>query len=208
MKDYKSHILAITTDSAKKLVNFKQGFIHGDKIEVNPDDVIIASRNVLEQDANFKHIIPYILVKQGDKYLTYQRTSKGGESRLHGDFSVGFGGHIDVGDINLQNDGQQINLSESIIFSAQREMAEELAIILYYEETETSLVIKGFLYDDSNAVGSVHLGLVIVIEVPEDREITSPEDQIDLQGFKTKDELLENLVKYENWSQLLIENLI
>jgi predicted NUDIX family phosphoesterase len=208
MKDYKSHILAITTNSAKKLVNFKQGFIHGDKIEVNPDDVIIASRNVLEQDANFKHIIPYILVKRGDKYLTYQRTSKGGEIRLHGDFSFGFGGHIDVGDINLQNDGQQINLSETIIFSARREMAEELAIILNNEETETPLVIKGFLYDDSNAVGSVHLGLVIVIEVPEDREITSPEDQIDLQGFKTKDELLENLVKYENWSQLLIEDLI
>jgi len=208
MKDYKSHILAITTDAAKHLVDYKQGFIQGrDLLDINPDDIIIGSRNVLEQDSNFKHIIPYILVKRGDKYLSYQRTSKSGESRLHGNYSIGFGGHIDVGDVKLVNDYQQIDLVGTIKFSAWRELAEELGII-FSHETVDDLVVKGFLYDDTNDVGQVHIGFVFVVEVDENRELSSSETQIDIKGFKTKEELVSELAKYENWSQLLIENFI
>ena len=204
MKDYKSHILTTTTLAAQKLVNFKQGFMLNSDTEYNisSDDIWIGPRNVLEHDSNFKHIIPYIVIKQNDKYLTYQRTSSGGESRLHGNFSIGFGGHVDCGDIVLSEDKQQIDFFKTIFFSAKRELSEELSIII----DEDCINIIGYLYDDSNSVGLVHLGLVVVVEVNDAFNVSSPEDQINLQGFKSVSELSIDKSAFENWSVLLIEH--
>src|SRR5690349_25157813 len=47
-----------------------------------------------EQDRRFKQLIPYVLILCNGKILRYRRGKGGQETRLHGLFSVGVGGHI------------------------------------------------------------------------------------------------------------------
>lgn len=203
MKQYNSHIVTTTTEACLRITNGNVGFtpINFDsyKQELHIDDIWVGSRTVLEQDNRFKHIIPYIVVRKDDTYLVYQRTSSGGESRLHGNHSIGFGGHIDVVDINLSKDYQTIDVVDTIFTSAKRELKEELNII------DSELYILGFLYDDSNEVGNVHLGVVMLCDVSE--ELETPENQIELKGFKTLDELSQ-YDNFETWSKMLIEHFL
>jgi len=207
-KDYKSHILAVTSESANRAVindnMFTRRFTQQLPFESN--DIFIGPRNILEYDTNFKHIIPYILIEQNGKYLSYQRTTKSGESRLHGSYSIGFGGHIDVGDIVTQNSNQEIDLLNTVYKSAAREITEELSL----QESDvitTNFEIYGFLTDNSNEVGLVHFGLVLKLVLKSDIIVVSPENQIDLKGFKTIDELYHTVSDYENWSSALIKHL-
>lgn len=205
-KDYKSHILAVTNKSVSLVVKQNKLFTHSfiQELPFHSDDIFIGPRNVLEFDSNFKHIIPYILIEQDGKYLSYQRTSKSGESRLHGSYSIGFGGHIDIGDVVTQNSNQQINLLETIFKSATRETTEELSINFNTDVLNSTFEIFGFLNDDSNEVGLVHFGLVLKLRLKSGINISSPENQIDLKGFKTIDELYQTNTDYENWSNALI----
>ena len=200
-KDYKSHILATTTQAAELMVNNNRGFIRTavSDLTIDSNDIWVGPRNILEHDSNYKHIIPYIVIKQDGKYLTYMRTSSGGESRLHGNMSIGFGGHIDVGDIVTKNKNQQIDFIATIINSAKRELEEELSLMA------DNIKLLGLLYDDSNSVGMVHIGIALLVEVDCDLIIKSPEDQINLVGFEFVSDIRENSGAYENWSALLLD---
>lgn len=200
MKKYKSHILAVTTDAAKRVCQGKQGFIPVSDIKFEVEDIWVGPRTLLEQDSNFKHIIPYIVIKHKDTFLVYQRTSTGGEGRLHGNHSIGFGGHIDVGDVEYANNGETIDVFKSILYSAERELYEELYLDYYTSKND----IIGFLYDDTNSVGEVHLGVVMVLDIEHSEGIHSPENQIDLKGFLSLSEI-QSIDNFENWSSILIE---
>src|ERR1035437_2104444 len=52
------------------------------------------NRSAAEQDKHYKQLIPYVLLVCNDKILRYRRGKGGGETRLHGFYSVGIGGHI------------------------------------------------------------------------------------------------------------------
>ena len=74
--------------------------------------VVTASANIqylnrsdAELDKRFKQLIPYVLVICHDKILRYRRGKGGQETRLHGLFSVGIGGHISEEDNGLFSDG-------------------------------------------------------------------------------------------------------
>jgi len=53
----------------------------------------------LESDETYKQLITYPVLRHQDKFLFARRTSKGGESRLHGMGLIGFGGHVRAEDI-------------------------------------------------------------------------------------------------------------
>ena len=49
----------------------------------------------MEEDPSYKQLISYCLLEnENDEILVYQRLSGGGEERLHGQSSVGVGGHM------------------------------------------------------------------------------------------------------------------
>lgn len=205
-KDYKSHILAVTKESVNNAVQTNKLFTrrYTQELPFHSDDIFIGPRNVLEYDINFKHIIPYVLIEQDGKYLSYQRTSKSGESRLHGSHSIGFGGHVDIGDVVTQYSFQEINFLETIFKSAKREITEELSINFSTDVLDPKFQIYGFLNDDSNEVGLVHFGIVLKLSIKSGISVTSPEHQIDLKGFKSIEELFTSIKDYENWSSALI----
>src|SRR5438067_9190960 len=59
------------------------------------------NRSEAELDKRYKQLIPYVLLICGDKILRYRRGKAGGETRLHGLYSVGIGGHISEEDHGL-----------------------------------------------------------------------------------------------------------
>ncbi|HZV34167.1 MAG TPA: hypothetical protein VFB72_06275, partial [Verrucomicrobiae bacterium] len=125
--------------------------------------VLTASSNVLyknrceaELDRNYKQLIPYVLVICRDKILRYRRGKGGQETRLHGLFSVGIGGHI------AEEDNGLFTNASGYQEGMRRELLEEVAI------EEVNEVAVGLINDDSTEVGYVHFGVVHVLQVTQE----------------------------------------
>ena len=176
------------------------GFIKTEKDIFYVSKIWVGPRETLETNEDFKQIIPYVILSYQGKIALYQRTKKGGEDRLHNMHSIGFGGHIDAFDLAYQDNGV-INLDKTIENSAQREIDEELNV--------SEIVSKqhlGYIYDDSNPVGRVHIGVVELWELATN-EITSNEDEIHVVGLFTIEELKGFEGEMENWSEHIVNGL-
>jgi predicted NUDIX family phosphoesterase len=193
------HIICTESESVSTEIK-TNGFNKTSKNIFDINKIWIGPRASLETNENFKQIIPYVLLSYKGKIALYQRTKKGGENRLHNMHSIGFGGHIDAFDLAYLESGE-INLDKTIENSAQREIDEELVISYILSKTHL-----GYIYDNSNPVGRVHIGVVEQWELSSDR-ITSNEDEIHVVGLFTIDELKNYDGKMENWSQHIINGL-
>src|SRR5580698_4271505 len=88
-------------------------------------NVTYLNRSEAEQDRSHKQLIPYALIVCGDKILRYRRGKGGGETRLHGLYSVGVGGHIAEEDHGLFEYARaSIGYHEAM----RRELMEEVSI--------------------------------------------------------------------------------
>src|SRR4051795_4496358 len=54
-------------------------------------------RSAMEVDPSFKQIIPYLVLRDGERYFLMRRTKAGGDARLHDRWSIGVGGHLNPG---------------------------------------------------------------------------------------------------------------
>jgi predicted NUDIX family phosphoesterase len=180
----------LTTKMLLHIINTKSFFMPRPEAEINED---------------YLQIIPYIIVKKDDQIFTYTRLGKGNETRLHNLMSVGIGGHIDKIDSYIANKYNS-NIIED---SAYRELFEELDIELtsHFLPLDTTDVL---IYDSSNAVGRVHLGIVYSVDVS-NREVKVKEvDKIegkfinltDLKELYTKNNNL-----FETWSEIALREL-
>jgi predicted NUDIX family phosphoesterase len=156
-------------------------------------------RATVEEDPSFKQLIPYcVLAHRGAdgavSYFSYTRGGGQSEARLRAKRSVGIGGHISSTDGEHGDD-------TSYEAGMRRELAEEIAIGGGW----TSRCV-GLINDDSNAVGSVHLGIVHVLEL-ERPEVASRESELVECGFATLDALLADRDRFETWSQITLDAL-
>lgn len=118
-------------------------------IELIQDKKEFLPRSRMETDPRYKQIIPYLVFTADDRYFLMQRKPNASEQRLQNKFTLGIGGHIRETDIG----------SNSIMDWARREFHEEV------EYTDTfSIEPLGILNDDSNAVGQVHIGFVLLLK--------------------------------------------
>jgi predicted NUDIX family phosphoesterase len=193
------HIICTESQIVDKEIN-TDGFIKTDKNIFDVNKIWVGPRPTLETNENFKQIIPYVLLSYKGKIALYQRTKKGGENRLHNMHSIGFGGHIDAFDLDYKKSGE-INLDKTIEKSAQREIDEELIV----SDVESKKHL-GYIYDGSNAVGRVHIGVVEQWELATN-EIKSNEDEIHVVGLLTIEELKNYEGEMENWSSHIINGL-
>lgn len=155
-------------------------------------------RKEAEPDPAFKQLIPYVIMNHGDKYLSYVRGRRAGETRLVGNRSIGIGGHINpIDDMPLfSNDFYDTYLS-----AVKREVEEEVHIETNYTDS-----IVALLNDDSNEVGSVHLGIVHYWQLDESN-VSKKEQMITQMSFMSAGELHENRDAMETWSGLCVDNL-
>jgi predicted NUDIX family phosphoesterase len=157
-------------------------------------NILYLNRSEAEQDKRYKQLIPYVLVICNGKILRYRRGRGGQETRLHGLYSVGIGGHISEEDHGLfSNDrGYQDGM--------RRELMEEVAID-DVKETPAALI-----NDDSTDVGYVHFGVVHVVPV-NDENVAKGRSGIVAPEFVPIAEAFKDPAGYESWSQFCLENL-
>ena len=171
------------------------GFLN-DAWEVAGD---VKRRGDVEEDMIYLQPIPYTVLSQGDKYFTYTRLEGGGESRLHGKSSIGVGGH--------QNEVEHYwNFEHIMAVNNSRELEEEVLIkneygeeIQFHYELAKQSVILGLIYSQETEVDSVHLGVLNIIELPEEWTVKAKEKDTLEGSFKTKEEIEE--LDLENWTK-------
>lgn len=163
---------------------------------LDPANNLFLPRSAAEQDPTHKQIIPYLVIRCGDRVLCYVRGKSGGESRLHAKGSIGIGGHINDGDTHAAHfDGAAYDRA------VERELNEEIVVPPGYRKSVAAL-----LNDDSTEVGRVHLGIVHVIEI-ETEDVRSREDAIADIEFLTAEELAPRRDRLEVWSQICLGGL-
>lgn len=155
-------------------------------------------RSQAERDPSFKQIIPYVIMTCRGKYLSYVRGARAGETRLVAKRSIGIGGHINpADDMPLFN----ADFYQTYLAAVEREVAEEVRV-----ETAYSDRVVALLNDDSNEVGSVHLGIVHCWNLDEPK-VSKREQMITQMAFMTADELEQNRDTLETWSQRCLDGL-
>lgn len=172
---------------------FSQGAWHGLKQDGLPEYIACIEqfgefkwRSTMEYDPHYKQIIPYLIFYHENRFFLMQRKGTASEQRLKNKFSLGIGGHM------RQDDMQ----GKSIFDWAQREFFEEVS---YHGNLTISTL--GLLNDDSNNVGEVHLGLVLLLHGD------SPE--IAVKSELKRGQLLSladcktYISEMESWSQLV-----
>lgn len=163
------------------------------------DELSYRPRSEMEKDPSFKQLIPYVVMQWTDpadglaRIFTYTRGGGSGETRLHAKRSIGVGGHISSEDAGGSEDPYTMGM--------RRELEEEVSIDCPYVDQR-----EGLLYDDSNEVGRVHLGVVhrFVLDRP---EVSSNEADLAEGEFLTVEELRSQFDRLETWSQLCLNAL-
>lgn len=159
------------------------------------------NRPEAEEDPSFKQIIPYGAVLRGENVLVLERLRGGGEKRLHGKISLGVGGHLNpVDEIQVSSTQQSLH-SEGDVISATmyRELTEEL-----YVEGLRKMEPIGFINDDTNAVGQVHLGIVYRIDLFDEGTASVRETEVLTGAFQSWESVTEVTDRMESWSAFLV----
>jgi predicted NUDIX family phosphoesterase len=149
-----------------------------------------------ENDPAYKQIIPYVLLAFQDRVLHYVRGKKAGEQRLVAKGSIGIGGHMNESDESLFACDEQAYRA-----GVEREVNEEIKIDTQFEDR-----IVALLNDDTTEVGRVHLGIVHVFRLAQ-QKVEKREAMITNLAFLTKAELLNRLESLETWSQICVDSL-
>ena len=152
-------------------------------------------RELAEQSPQFKQIIAYAIFCHRGRVLAYSRTAKGNETRLHDKWSLGIGGHINP------IDGLAENLS-TYLSGVEREIREEITF-----SGDARQQLYAIINDDTNEVGSVHLGIVHRFDL-ESAEVHANEKALANLGFRELEELAGPLYeKLETWSAICVDAL-
>ena len=145
-----------------------------------------------EQNFEFKQWIPYVFIQKGKEILRYQRSQKGGETRLRGMYSIGIGGHV------TDEDWAQ---GKGYLTGLMREVVEETGL-----QSKPGPAV-GAINDDSTEVGRVHFGIVHIIKLPENAKINRGEE-ISSPEFISISKAYKNRNCYETWSRICLEYLM
>jgi predicted NUDIX family phosphoesterase len=165
-------------------------------VVTSASQLVYLNRSDAEQDKRYKQLIPYVLLICKDKILRYRRGRGGQETRLHGLYSVGVGGHIS------EEDHQLPGLFSNNLYQEgmRRELKEEVAFDTVNEPAVAAI------NDDSTEVGQVHFGVVHVVRVPDENVagrcigIAGPE-------FIPIADAVKDPSGYESWSRFCLEHL-
>ncbi len=147
-----------------------------------------APRAEMEQDPAWKQLIPYLVLRDGDRYFLMRRTKAGADARLHDRWSIGVGGHLNPGD-------------EGLTGGLQREWREELDAAF-----EPAFEPVALLNDDTTDVGAVHLGIVVLADA-DGRPVRVRETDKLAGGFASAAEVAAVRDDLETWSRLVFDAL-
>jgi predicted NUDIX family phosphoesterase len=158
----------------------------GPFLQVAADHAEFRPRRQMESDPAWKQLIPYLVIRDGERYFLMRRTRAGGDPRLHDRWSIGAGGHVNPGDDDLTG-------------GLVREWREELEA-----DFEPTFRPVALLNDDSTDVGSVHLGVVVVADAL-GRSVRVRETDKLVGSFVPAVEVAAVRDDLETWSQIIFD---
>lgn len=172
----------------------------------------LLDRSDCETNERFLQVLPYVALRHNDiengtiKYFVYQRGVGGNENRLHGNYSLGLGGHIE------EAPHYDELFHECVIGCIRRELLEEVGLKTNYIDIYSTLRDYAMLfYDDTNPVGRVHLGVNVTLEVnpyelnEHEQGVITNGQWLTLEEIKQKMENKETPFELENWSKMYLE---
>lgn len=193
-----------------------------DMVELIDQNSFFMDRELAEVDERYVQIIPYVIIRfldedskneeynSSDYIFLYQRLKKSSEARLHSKFSVGIGGHINPIDV-----GDDPPSYTDVIKAAIREIHEEIQLEDDEHDDRISEELlypfeDPFIYDDSNEVGKVHLGIIFTYEANSKnvniKETTKMEGKF--VSLKELETLRENRDQFENWTNIALDRIL
>ncbi len=190
----------MSKDDEQVLVVPREALVPGDGwTGVRSDDLVAANavvardgafvrRGDAEEDPSHKQVIPYLVLRDGERWFLMRRTRGGGDARLHNLWSIGVGGHLNPGDGDVAG-------------GLRREWAEELVA-----DFEPDWTPVGLLNDDTTPVGSVHVGFVYVADAG-GRAVAIRETDKLTGAFATTAEVRAVRDAMETWSRLAFDAL-
>lgn len=200
--------------------HIEDGFTAGDRLasRLSPEPARWLPRSECETDPKWQQLIPYcVLLHAGAKefaglgdcpwqgLFAYQRTKQQGESRLHGKWSIGVGGHIsrelDGGPGEQPAELTAARVQQLVLRAAVREVHEEVELF----SQPHGLQFRGLLRDRSDPVGEVHLGVVYTVQLPEPY-LASREPSAAFGGLRPRGWFQSRIESFEKWSQILLGN--
>ncbi len=171
----------------------ERGLIFADQAEelyeVILDAHFFIDRPTAEVSPRYKQIIPYVVIRHGESYYLLQRTPKQTETRLHHKLSIGIGGHVNPDTPELMD-------------GLQKELEEEVGVAGDYD-----LTFYGILNDDTTDVGSVHLGLVYILEAHQPTVTVRETDKM-TGRWADAGELAAVRDRMETWSEIVYDSLV
>ncbi len=181
-------VLVVKTELLAPYIRGKNGLITGCEAEL--EELVAHEREYLprafaEEHPEYKQIIPYVTICRGTQVFSTTRLNKGGEDRLHGLVSLGVGGHINPGD------------DDSLMNGLRREIDEEVAMTDFGD-----LTLRGVINDDSNEVGSVHLGFFYTLTTT--GEVIVRETEKLSGAWLRRSKLWDLAPGMETWSQIIV----
>jgi len=184
-------VLVVPTRIVEELVNSDEGIFPidlGKLRDLIEKNAFFIDRDIAENDETLRQLIPYVLIRQHEKFLLLRRTKKQQERRLHGKLSLGVGGHINL------NDGS--TPWQAFLKGMEREIHEEVNVEVL------QLSYMGLLNDTSSPVSRVHVGLVYLAEV---RFLGLNEPDMFDFWFVDLTEIEQRREELEGWSKLALD---
>jgi predicted NUDIX family phosphoesterase len=145
-------------------------------------------RPAMEADPRFKQVIPYLVLRDRDRWFLMRRSRAGADARLHDRWSIGVGGHLNPGDLDLEG-------------GLRREWREELAA-----DFVPSFRPLGLLNDDETEVGAVHIGVVYAADAG-GRPVAVRETEKLAGAFADEADVVAVRDRMETWSELVFDAL-
>ena len=148
-------------------------------------------RAEVEHDESLLQLIPYVVLRNAAGELwCYAR--QGGDARLDGRWSCGVGGHVEQIDAAA-------NIRQTLDNTAQREMAEELAL---EPGTQPVLNAVALIYEGHSPIGRVHLGVLFLAEwIAAAAPTPAPGEALSAIGFMPAATIAAD-PRFELWSRL------
>jgi len=152
-------------------------------------------RDDAENDPSLKQIIPYVLIRCGERIMLIKRLREQSERRLWDKYSIGIGGHLNP------EDGEA-DFFDAFLSGLKRELHEELDI-----STEYDCRLVGCINDDTTDVGRVHFGIVFQAQLAEDK-VRIRETSKMTGEFVELNELAAIHPNMESWSKIVFDHFL
>ncbi len=159
-------------------------------------------RSRVEDDPSLKQLVSYTIFLSDKRIFVMKRLNAQSEARLRGLLSIGVGGHMNpVPEIQWPGRRRISDIKSIAGMNTAREIREEVSVA-----GNPTIAILGFLNDDQNPVGKVHLGIVSVVHLPSPLLAVRETDK--MMGAWVEMGNMKALGRFEPWSTLILTGII